>query len=69
MGRFRGGFRYKGNSSERTSAVMPSDQDAVFEGDGAVHAPGEVRIGGGDQGGVGSGAVVTTHPGGVSWSP
>ncbi len=53
------------NQRQRFLRIDVLNQDAVLEGDGAVHAPGEVRIVGGDQGGVGSGAVVTTHPGGV----
>ena len=53
------------NQRQHSLRVDALDQDAVLEGDGAVHAPGELRIVGGDQGGVGSGAVVTTHPGGV----
>ncbi len=55
------------NRRQHSLRVDALDQDAVLEGDGAVHALGELRIVGGDQGGVGSGAVVATHPG-VSWS-
>ncbi len=53
------------NQRQHSLRVDALDQDAVLEGDGAVHAPGEVRIVGGDQGGVGSGPVVITHQGGV----